>query len=87
MLALLTYDARDPGPFNINSNPGQIFNVAERPGAWLADFLFGLMGYCAYGLPVVLVVMGLVLAGPAPWLGVQADLAERLASSGLTLLA
>lgn len=60
MLALLTYDARDPGPFNINSNPGQIFNVAERPGAWLADFLFGLMGYFAYGLPVVLVVMGLV---------------------------
>ena len=60
MLALLTYVARDPGPFNINSNPGQIFNVAERPGAWLADFLFGLMGYFAYGLPVVLVVMGLV---------------------------
>lgn len=60
MLALLTYDARDPGPFNLNANAGQIFNVAQRPGAWLADFLFGLMGYFAYGLPVVLVVMGLV---------------------------
>jgi S-DNA-T family DNA segregation ATPase FtsK/SpoIIIE len=60
MLALLTYDSRDPGPFNINPNPTEIFNVAERPGAWLADFLFGLMGYFAYGLPVVLVVMGLV---------------------------
>lgn len=60
MLALLTYDDRDPGPFNINSNAAHIYNVAERPGAWLADFLFGLMGYFAYGLPVVLVVMGLV---------------------------
>ena len=60
MLALLTYDPRDPGPFNVNTNPGVVYNMARMPGAWLADFLFGLMGYFAYGLPIVLVVMGLV---------------------------
>jgi S-DNA-T family DNA segregation ATPase FtsK/SpoIIIE len=68
MLALLTYDPRDPGPFNLNSNPGMVYNLARAPGAWLADFLFGLMGYFAYGLPIVLVVMGLVSFRIGPYM-------------------
>jgi S-DNA-T family DNA segregation ATPase FtsK/SpoIIIE len=68
MLALLTYNPLDPGPFNRNSNPAEIFNLARAPGAWLADFLFGLMGYFAYGLPIVLVVMGLVSFRIGPYM-------------------
>jgi S-DNA-T family DNA segregation ATPase FtsK/SpoIIIE len=60
MLALLSYSPNDPGPFTINNSVGEIHNLAKRPGAWIADFLFGLLGYFAYGLPVVLVIMGLV---------------------------
>ncbi len=61
MLALLSYSPKDPGPFTINNTTVEdVQNLARWPGAWLADFLFGLLGYFAYGLPVVLVVMGLV---------------------------
>jgi S-DNA-T family DNA segregation ATPase FtsK/SpoIIIE len=60
MLALLTYNANDPGIFHRNSNhTGGCANMAGCKGAWLADFLFGLLGYLAFAVPVVLIVMGL----------------------------
>lgn len=68
MLALLSYDPRDPGVFSQNNNATVIHNLARRPGAMLADFLIGLLGYFAYGLPVVLVVLGLVSFRIGPYM-------------------
>lgn len=60
MLALLSYNRADPGPFHVNSDHlGSCANLAGCKGAWLADFLLGLLGYLAFALPIVLVVMGL----------------------------
>ncbi len=60
MLALLTFDSNDPGLFHRNNNhSGGCVNMAGCKGAWLADFLFGLLGYLAFAVPVVLVVLGL----------------------------
>ncbi|WP_028487744.1 FtsK/SpoIIIE family DNA translocase [Thiothrix lacustris] len=60
LLALLSYHSTDPGPFRDNgTHLGACKNLAGCKGAWLADFLLGLLGYLAYALPVVLVVMGL----------------------------
>lgn len=60
LLALLSFDRNDPGPIIGTSNHiGACSNVAGCKGAWLASFLLGLLGYLAYALPVVLVVLGL----------------------------
>ncbi|WGZ93480.1 MAG: DNA translocase FtsK 4TM domain-containing protein [Candidatus Thiothrix putei] len=59
LLALLSYSPLDPGPFHHNTRIGPCDNLAGCKGAWLADFLLGLLGYLAYALPLVLVVMGL----------------------------
>jgi len=62
LLALVSYDAKDPGPFvhnNSGISVGMCKNLAGCKGAWLANFLYGLLGYFAYAVPVVLVAMGL----------------------------
>ena len=62
LLALVSYDPRDPGPF-VHNNSGigveVCKNLAGCKGAWLANFLYGLLGYFAYAVPVVLVALGL----------------------------
>ncbi|MEB4590291.1 DNA translocase FtsK 4TM domain-containing protein [Candidatus Thiothrix sp. Deng01] len=69
MLALLSYSELDPGPFHTNSDPiGRCANMAGCKGAWLADFLIGLLGYLAYLLPIVLVVMGLTAFRMGPYM-------------------
>ncbi|CAA6820043.1 MAG: Cell division protein FtsK, partial [uncultured Thiotrichaceae bacterium] len=60
MLALLSYNPNDPGLFHRNANHvGKCANLAGCKGAWLADFLFGLLGYLAFAVPLVLVASGL----------------------------
>lgn len=60
MLALLSYSVNDPGLFHRNANHvGRCANLAGCKGAWLADFLFGLLGYLAFAVPLVLVASGL----------------------------
>lgn len=59
LLALLSYSPVDPGPFHHDSQLVQCANLAGCKGAWLANFLIGLLGYLAYALPVVLVALGL----------------------------
>lgn len=62
LLALVSYDSKDPGPF-VHNNSGigveVCKNLAGCKGAWLANFLYGLLGYFAYAVPVVLVALGL----------------------------
>ena len=59
LLALLSYDPQDPGPFYHNSQTVMCHNKAGCKGAWLANFLFNLLGYLAYAVPVLLVALGL----------------------------
>jgi S-DNA-T family DNA segregation ATPase FtsK/SpoIIIE len=70
LLALLSHSNLDPGPFHTNNRPpvGGCHNMAGCKGAWLADFLFGLLGYLAYALPVVLVVLGLTAFRIGPYM-------------------
>lgn len=69
MLALLSYSDVDPGPFHSNSNHvGPCENLAGCKGAWMADFLIGLLGYLAYLLPIVLIVMGLTAFRMGPYM-------------------
>ncbi|WP_174236868.1 DNA translocase FtsK [Stutzerimonas nosocomialis] len=52
-MALLTYDAGDPG-WTHTSNVQQVQNAAGRAGAWFADVLFMALGYFAYLFPLLL---------------------------------
>ncbi|QLF91811.1 DNA translocase FtsK 4TM domain-containing protein [Pseudomonas sp. ABC1] len=54
-MALLTYDAGDPG-WTHTSNVEQVKNAAGRAGAWFADVLFMALGYFAYLFPLLLAV-------------------------------
>ncbi|MBU1282972.1 MAG: DNA translocase FtsK [Gammaproteobacteria bacterium] len=54
-MALLTYDAADPG-WTRTSNVEQVQNAAGRAGAWFADILFMALGYFAYLFPLLLAV-------------------------------
>lgn len=60
-LALLTYDPIDQGFFNKNANAAEAYGVKNwvgGKGAYVADFLFGIFGYVAYLVPVVLLILG-----------------------------
>ncbi len=60
LLALFSYNQNDPGLFHRNANHvGKCLNAAGCKGAWLADFLYGLLGYFAFAVPIVLVAVGL----------------------------
>ncbi|MFN3785688.1 MAG: DNA translocase FtsK 4TM domain-containing protein, partial [Thiothrix sp.] len=60
LLALFSFDRNDPGPIIGTSNHmGACANIVGCKGAWLAAFLLGLLGYLAYALPIILVVLGL----------------------------
>nr|WP_245586749.1 DNA translocase FtsK [Pseudomonas cremoricolorata] len=54
-MALLTYDAADPG-FSHTSNVDQVQNAAGRAGAYFADVMFMVLGYFAYIFPLLLAI-------------------------------
>jgi len=68
LMALLTYDAADPG-WTHTSNVEQVQNAAGRAGAWFADILFMALGYFAYLFPLLLAVKTLQVfrARHQPW--------------------
>jgi len=53
LLALGTYHVNDPG-FSRARGAFQVQNAVGRTGAWLADLLFLLLGYCAWAIPLLL---------------------------------
>ncbi|MDM7322925.1 MAG: DNA translocase FtsK 4TM domain-containing protein, partial [Gammaproteobacteria bacterium] len=57
LLALASYDVRDPGWSQASSNQ-EPRNLGGWLGAWLADLLIYLGGYGAYVVPVGLLVVG-----------------------------
>ncbi len=57
LLALASYDVRDPG-WSQASSSNEPINLGGWLGAWLADLLIYLGGYGAYAVPVGLLVAG-----------------------------
>jgi len=55
LMALGSYHSSDPG-FTHASGAFQIQNVTGRAGAWTADLLFFLLGYCAWAIPFLLIL-------------------------------
>ncbi|MDE2197155.1 MAG: DNA translocase FtsK 4TM domain-containing protein [Gammaproteobacteria bacterium] len=55
--ALASYSPHDPG-FSFSGEAGHVSNAIGPVGAWLADFLYFLVGYPAYLFPTLLVWAG-----------------------------
>ena len=53
LLALVSFDSRDPGWSYFMGDTGRIHNAGGRAGAFSADLLFTLFGYLAYLFPVL----------------------------------
>jgi S-DNA-T family DNA segregation ATPase FtsK/SpoIIIE len=53
LIALITYDERDPG-WSHTAFSGQVHNSVGRAGAWLADVLYSLVGFSAFLIPLML---------------------------------
>ena len=58
MVAFASYNASDPVWFFNTGSDAQPVNFAGRIGAFLAELSFQLLGYSAYLIPVVLIVLG-----------------------------
>jgi S-DNA-T family DNA segregation ATPase FtsK/SpoIIIE len=63
LLALLTYDASDPG-FSYTGEPGRVSNWIGPAGAWLADVFLLLFGGPSFLFPVMLGYAGFLLFRP-----------------------
>jgi DNA segregation ATPase FtsK/SpoIIIE, S-DNA-T family len=62
LLALVTYQTRDPGWFHAGQANLDVVNGGGRVGAYTADFLYAVLGYAAYTLPAaILYVAGVML--------------------------
>ncbi|HHC73926.1 MAG TPA: DNA translocase FtsK, partial [Thiothrix sp.] len=58
LLALLTYSPNDHGFFHQNNSAFVVKNWVGGQGAYVADFLFGVFGFVAFLVPVVLLILG-----------------------------
>lgn len=57
LLSLLTYKMSDPS-WSHAASSGPILNLGGKVGAYLADALFLIFGYCAYLVPIALIYTG-----------------------------
>lgn len=53
-LATVTYTPFDPGWMHISSDTMQVSNASGVAGAWIADLLFGFLGWASLLIPVYL---------------------------------
>jgi S-DNA-T family DNA segregation ATPase FtsK/SpoIIIE len=59
LLMLTSYAPTDPGAFHRDaSHQGVCRNLIGCKGAWLADLIFGLLGYFGYLLPIAILFFG-----------------------------
>lgn len=74
-LSLLTYTPSDPG-WTSTGATAHVHNLGGYLGAWLADLFLSLIGYFAYGFPLVLGAMGVLfyrggfVDTDSPWLDI-----------------
>lgn len=55
-LATVTYTPFDPGWMHISSDTQQVSNASGVAGAWIADLLFGFLGWASLFIPIFLFV-------------------------------
>ncbi|TCB52728.1 DNA translocase FtsK [Acinetobacter sp. ANC 4779] len=67
-LATVTYTPFDPGWMHISSDTQQVSNASGVAGAWIADLLFGFLGWASLLIPVFLFVEAIQVWWPYSFL-------------------
>lgn len=68
-LSLATYHIRDPGWFHAANYGFTVANAGGRVGAYTADFLYAILGYAAYALPLSLIFLAWAILNDRRTLG------------------
>ncbi len=89
-LAMVTYTPFDPGWTHISSDTQKVSNASGVVGAWVADLLFGFLGWACLLLPIYLFIEAMQLWWPRSFLNRQFRYAAQffiiLATSSLLYL-
>ena len=67
-LATVTYTPFDPGWMHISSDTQQVSNASGVAGAWIADLLFGFLGWASLLLPIFLFIEAIQVWWPRSFL-------------------
>lgn len=67
-LATVTYTPFDPGWMHISSDTQQVSNASGVAGAWIADLLFGFLGWASLLIPIFLLTEALQVWWPRSFL-------------------
>lgn len=67
-LATVTYTPFDPGWMHISSDTQQVSNASGVAGAWIADLLFGFVGWASLLIPIYLFIEAIQLWWPRSFL-------------------
>ena len=67
-LATVTYTPFDPGWMHISSDTQQVSNASGIAGAWIADLLFGFLGWASLLIPIFLFVEAIQVWWPHSFL-------------------
>lgn len=67
-LATVTYTPFDPGWMHISSDTLQVSNASGVAGAWIADLLFGFLGWASLLIPIFLFVEAIQVWWPYSFL-------------------
>lgn len=86
LLALITYQASDPGWFHFTRPNLLVLNAGGRVGAYIADLLYTVFGYAAYSLPLALAYLAWVVLHDNRTIGVVSKPMFALRVAGVILL-
>ncbi|MBF7689854.1 DNA translocase FtsK [Acinetobacter pollinis] len=67
-LATVTYTPFDPGWMHISSDTQQVSNASGVAGAWIADLLFGFLGWASLLIPIFLFIEAIQVWWPRSFL-------------------
>nr|WP_314369444.1 DNA translocase FtsK 4TM domain-containing protein [uncultured Acinetobacter sp.] len=67
-LATVTYTPFDPGWMHISSDTQQVSNASGVAGAWIADLLFGFLGWASLFIPLFLFIEAIQVWWPRSFL-------------------
>ena len=89
-IATVTYTPFDPGWMHLSSDTQQVSNASGVAGAWIADLLFGFLGWASLLIPVFLFVEAVQVWWPRSFLSLPFRYAAQffilLATSSLLYL-
>ncbi len=85
-LATVTYTPFDPGWMHISSDTQTVSNASGVAGAWIADLLFGFLGWASLLIPVYLFMEAIQVWWPRSFLNYAAQFFLLLTTSALLFL-